>query len=138
MGASYVTRPAYARRLTRLVAQFIDGIVTAVPIIVAVLIGLLLGDTIGPVVMGAGAIAAVLYYLLADGLENGQSVAKRWFGIAVVDVNDGTPCTFGRSFIRNLALSVLGPLDWIFILFTERKQRLGDLIAGTVVVELKK
>jgi uncharacterized RDD family membrane protein YckC len=28
---------------------------------------------------------------------------------------------------------VLGPIDWIFI-FGERHQRLGDMLAGTVVI----
>ena len=50
-----------------------------------------------------------------------------------VDANSGAPCSFWQSFIRNLLLAVLGPIDWIFI-FGERHQRLGDKAAGTIVV----
>ena len=51
----------------------------------------------------------------------------------VVDDKTGEPCPFGQSFIRNVLLAVLGPIDWIFI-FGERRQRLGDMAAGTIVV----
>jgi uncharacterized RDD family membrane protein YckC len=126
----YASTPEYARRLTRLVAQFVDGLITAVPF----LVGLALSFFAGEIFVTLGAIGSVLYYLLADGFQHGQSVAKRWFGIAVVDANDGSPCSMIRSCVRNLALAILGPLDWVFILFTARKQRLGDMMAGTVVV----
>lgn len=49
------------------------------------------------------------------------------------DATTGAPCTYGQSFIRNLLLAVLGPIDWIFI-FGERHQRLGDKAAGTIVI----
>jgi hypothetical protein len=70
----------------------------------------------------------------ADALDDGQSIGKRWLGIRVVDDITNAPCTFGQSFIRNLLLAVLGPIDWIFI-FGERRQRLGDKAAGTIVVD---
>jgi uncharacterized RDD family membrane protein YckC len=76
---------------------------------------------------------AFLYTLLADGLEGGQSWGKRMVGIRVVSMQTGTPCSFGQSFIRNLLLMILGPIDWIFI-FGDRRQRLGDKLAGTIVV----
>jgi uncharacterized RDD family membrane protein YckC len=56
-------------------------------------------------------------------------------GTRVVSVETNAPCTFGQSFIRNLLLAVLGPIDWIFI-FGERRQRLGDKAAGTIVVSV--
>jgi uncharacterized RDD family membrane protein YckC len=54
--------------------------------------------------------------------------------MTVVDAKTGAPCTVWQSFVRNLLLAILGPLDWIFIL-GERHQRLGDKAAGTIVVE---
>ena len=50
----------------------------------------------------------------------------------VVSATTGAPCTFGQSFVRNI-FTILGPLDWIWI-FGERHQRLGDKVAGTIVV----
>ena len=75
----------------------------------------------------------MLYTLLSDGLEGGQSFGKRLVGIRVVSIETGAPCTFGQSFLRNLLLTILGPIDWIFI-FGERRQRLGDKAAGTIVI----
>lgn len=60
--------------------------------------------------------------------------SSRWLGMNVVSAYSGRPCSFGHSFIRNLLLALLGPIDWI-VIFGERHQRLGDKAAGTVVVE---
>jgi uncharacterized RDD family membrane protein YckC len=53
--------------------------------------------------------------------------------VRVVDARTGEPCTYRQSFIRNILLTFLGPIDWLFI-FGERHQRLGDKAAGTIVV----
>ena len=116
----------------RLAAQFLDGLVAAVPAIAGVLITVLLTRA-GIVLIVLGVLFALLYTLLADGLEGGQSVGKRMVGIRVVSADTGAPCTFGQSFLRNLLLAFLGPIDWIFI-FGERHQRLGDKAAGTIVI----
>lgn len=87
---------------------------------------------------GALGMAAVLfslaYYFLADGLPGGRSIGKRMLGMTVVHAETGLPCTMGQSFVRNVLLAVLGPLDWVFI-FGEQHQRLGDKAAGTIVVD---
>ncbi len=81
----------------------------------------------------SGMVWAFFYLLLADGLHDGQSFAKQWLGMRVVSERTGAPCTFVQSFLRNILLTALGPLDWIFI-FGERHQRLGDRLAGTIVI----
>jgi uncharacterized RDD family membrane protein YckC len=53
----------------------------------------------------------------------------------VIDSRNGSPCTFGQSFVRNLLLSILGLIDWLFI-FGEKRQRLGDKAATTLVVKV--
>jgi len=116
----------------RLAAQFLDGLVAAVPAIAGVLITMLLTRA-GIVLIVVGVLFALLYTLLADGLEGGQSYGKRMVGIRVVSTDTGAPCTFGQSLVRNLLLAFLGPIDWIFI-FGERHQRLGDKAAGTIVI----
>lgn len=136
-------------RWERLVGQAIDGTIAGLPIGIAMLIaGLFLrrGGTAGDH-FGAGftvsfglafvviaGLWASLYLLFADGLHHGQSFAKRWLGMRVVDANTGEPCTFGQSFVRNITQSILGPLDWIFI-FGDAHQRLGDKIAHTIVID---
>ncbi|MEX2283976.1 MAG: RDD family protein [Gemmatimonadota bacterium] len=121
-----------ASRSVRLVGQVIDGIVAAVPILLGV--GLMaVSEPLGGLFVIGGIIWSLFYYFFADGLNDGRSVAKVWLGMQVVDAGSGSPCTFGQSFVRNLLLAILGPIDWIFI-FGERRQRLGDKAAGTKVI----
>ena len=116
----------------RLAGQFLDGVVAAVAPIAAFLLTFVL-HWAGIVLIVLACIFAFLYTLLADGLEGGQSFGKRMVGIRVVSMQTGAPCSFGQSFIRNLLLMILGPIDWIFI-FGDRRQRLGDKAAGTIVI----
>ncbi|HEY9225007.1 MAG TPA: RDD family protein [Gemmatimonadaceae bacterium] len=127
------TRLGYASRSTRLFGQVIDGAVAAAPFIAALLISSV-SDALAGIATLLSFGWAVFYYFLADGLHDGQSVAKRWLAIRVVDARTGAPCSFGQSFLRNLLLALLGPLDWIFI-FGEQHQRLGDKAAGTIVID---
>jgi uncharacterized RDD family membrane protein YckC len=121
-----------ASRSVRLLGQCIDGIIGAFPMFAA--FGIMwLSNTLGVLAFVLGIVWSSAYYLFADGLHDGQSLAKRQLGIRVIDAETGAPCTFFQSFLRNLLLAMLGPLDWVFI-FGERRQRLGDKAAGTIVV----
>lgn len=82
------------------------------------------------------------YFILLEGLWNGQTVGKRILGIRV-RMADGTPITFPAAVGRNL----LRPADFLpalymvglMAMFTNPKsQRLGDLVAGTIVVNEKR
>lgn len=80
----------------------------------------------------------VLYFLLSEGLF-ASTLGKVMFGLRVVDLR-GRPCGFSRAFVRTLARFVeanpilLGGLPAAaMIVLTRRHQRLGDLVAGTVV-----
>ena len=121
-----------ASRLQRVAAQFLDGLVAGAPALAAFII-MRFFPRAGIAVFLLAALFGALYTLLADGLEGGQSIGNRVLGLRVVSMTTGAPCTFGQSFLRNLLLMILGPIDWIFIL-GERHQRLGDKAAGTIVV----
>ena len=132
-----ITTPAgitlgLASRSSRLIGQMIDGFFAAAPLLCGALLSAY-NDWLGIPLTIAGVAWAFFYLILADGLHEGQSFAKQWLGMRVVDAHTGKPCTFGQSFVRNILLSILGPIDWIFI-FGERHQRLGDKLAGTIVV----
>lgn len=78
------------------------------------------------------------YYLLAETLMNGQSIGKKLMKIRVISL-DGRQATFGQHFIRWLFRLVdfgltaqLGGL--LSIALSGKKQRIGDIVAGTVVV----
>jgi uncharacterized RDD family membrane protein YckC len=118
-----------ASRGQRLIGQFLDGIVYAGIVLAGVILGFLTLGLLGFV----GGLAALAYALLQDGLGRGQSYAKKWMGLQVIDVRTGGPCTYGQSFIRNIILLALNFIDWVFI-FGATRQRLGDRAAGTIVV----
>ena len=120
-----------ASRTSRLLAQVIDGVITFVPLVVAFIISSIT-ETLGYPLVLLGLVFAIAYYFLADGLPGGGSFAKQMLHLEVVDAATERPCAYWQSFIRNLLLAVLGPIDWIFI-FGDRHQRLGDMAAGTIV-----
>lgn len=84
----------------------------------------------------------ILYYITCETLLNGQTLGKRAMGTQVVRL-DG-----GRVRLSDLLLrSVLILADYVFsagvfgallISTTDRKQRLGDMAAGTTVIKLSK
>lgn len=77
------------------------------------------------------------YFILLEGLWNGQTVGKKSLGLRV-RMSDGTPVTFSAALGRN----IMRPADMVpglyfvglLAMFTNtRSQRIGDLIANTVV-----
>lgn len=121
------SRYQLASLFERWLGQFLDGLIY----LAIVLVGFLTNSTIG---LAIGLIAAILYLLFQDGLSNGQSWGKKIVKTKVIHSITATPCTFGQSFIRNLLLSILGFIDWVFI-FGWKRQRLGDKAARTLVVK---
>jgi uncharacterized RDD family membrane protein YckC len=114
----------------RFAGHFLDSAVSGGGIALGTYIGASLG--VGPT---PAVVMFVAYMLLADGLGNGQSFGKKLMKIAVVDQRTGAPCTFAGSLFRNL-VRVLGVFDWAFA-FGQRRQRLGDKAAGTIVVRIR-
>ena len=115
--------------------QFLDAVIYCSIIVVVVVLAAYAGLTEVGVVIGI--ILSLLYYLFQDGLRNGQSYGKRIAKTKVIDSRNGSPCTFGQSFIRNLLFWILGLIDCIFI-FGAKRQRLGDKAAKTFVVKFTK
>ncbi|MDA0336704.1 MAG: RDD family protein [bacterium] len=112
----------------RLLAQIVDGAVYFGIVLLTVLPFGFKGGVVGALIAG-------LYLLFQDGLAGGQSFGKRLTKTAVIDARTGQWCSFWQSFVRNLLLSLLNFIDWIFI-FGAKRQRLGDLAAGTVVIQI--
>ena len=121
-----------ASRLTRFLGQMIDGSFAMIPMIVLASLAKFGFAPLAFPLTVLGAAWSFFYLFLGDGLHQGQSFAKQLLGVRVVDAKTGRPCTFGQSFVRNI-FTILGPIDWIFI-FGDAHQRLGDKVAGTVVV----
>ncbi|MCR4339017.1 MAG: stage II sporulation protein M [Gemmatimonadaceae bacterium] len=79
------------------------------------------------------------YYVLCEGLADGRTVGKRMFRLRVVH-DDGFSISFGASAIRNLFRiidlqpGIIGTVGMVAIAMSSRGKRLGDSVAGTIVV----
>ena len=79
------------------------------------------------------------YYVLFEGLADGQTPGKRLLRLRVVR-DGGYSVTFGASAVRNLMRLVdIQPIPCyavgiVSVLFTKSGKRLGDIVAGTIVV----
>ncbi len=79
-----------------------------------------------------------LYWICCEALWRGQTVGKRLLGIRVVRL-DGSPVTAYESAVRNLLrvvdfLPALYGVGVLSMLVTEQHRRLGDLVAGTLLI----
>jgi uncharacterized RDD family membrane protein YckC len=127
-----------ARLRRRLLALIIDSIVCIPLIVPSLLVMNLLGST-GPGVGFLYLAACLLYFFLLE-LRAGQTVGKRLAGLRVVRV-DGRPVDVmgigARNGLRLIdgipGLPLVGALS--MALTGERRRRIGDLAAGTIVVE---
>lgn len=79
----------------------------------------------------------VLYLLFCDALPGGQSLGKQFTKISVVHIETVHPCNYWQSFARNVPLLVLGVLDCLPLIGKQRR-RVGDYLARTKVVKLRK
>ena len=116
----------------RFLGQLLDSLVAIAAVVVS-MIPSAISTELGQVTVLCGLLFAFFYILFADGFRDGQSYGKRIMKTAVIDATTGVPCTFGKSFVRNLLLSLLGIIDWVFI-FGRKRQRLGDKAANALVV----
>ncbi len=78
------------------------------------------------------------YFMLFEGIGGGRTPGKRAIGLRVIHAG-GEPVSFQGAVLRNLIrivdfLPVGGLVGAVCILANRRAQRLGDLVAGTIVV----
>src|SRR5690606_25914091 len=75
-----------------------------------------------------------VYYALFELFMRGQTIGKRQVNIRVVKTN-GFGLDAGSIIIRNL-FRILDhvPVMWIVPFFLSKAQRLGDMVAGTVLI----
>jgi uncharacterized RDD family membrane protein YckC len=79
------------------------------------------------------------YFVFFEWLWSGQTPGKRWLKLRVIR-EDGRPITFWEAAVRNLLRTFdmmpapFYSIGLISVFITDKDQRPGDLIAGTVVV----
>jgi uncharacterized RDD family membrane protein YckC len=129
---------------SRFVAAALDALVEG-SVLVAIYLLVFLTDGFGGGTSVAATIYAVAFFAVFWGydvafevLASGRTPGKRWNGIRVVRTG-GQPIGFLASATRNLVrlidfLPSFYLVGIVSILVTRRNQRLGDLVAGSVVV----
>jgi uncharacterized RDD family membrane protein YckC len=79
------------------------------------------------------------YFVFFEWLWSGQTPGKRWLKLRVIR-EDGRPITFWEASVRNLVrfLDMMPypfySIGLISVFSTARDQRIGDMVAGTVVI----
>lgn len=151
----------YAGIGARFLAALIDGVVIGIPIgIISSVLGAMMAtrvigrasgppynsgmaaNDIGTFFAGFGFIMILsilitwAYFALMESSSWQGTVGKKVMGIQVTDVN-GARISIGRATIRLLIKCILSGwflIGYIMAFFTQRKQALHDLIAGTLVL----
>jgi uncharacterized RDD family membrane protein YckC len=132
---------------SRILAYLLDMVVVVAGILAGLFAVALLGQASDVVVPDWVALTIVLvllpawwlgYFIAFETLWRGRTLGKAALGLRVV-TKEGAPVRFRHAAIRGL----LGLVDFlimggffavVFILFTRDNQRLGDLVAGTLVL----
>lgn len=136
----------------RFLAAFLDGFLIALGIVGLTLLSVTVTERFPLRGVGRAALAGVFlvvvtlvlpftYYVLLETFWNGQTMGKRVVGVRVIR-EDGSPVGFFQVAARNLArvVDILPPalaVDIAVMMLSRKGQRLGDLVAGTVVVKAR-
>ncbi|MBC7079421.1 MAG: RDD family protein [Methanothrix sp.] len=126
-----VSEVIYASIFKRWVALIIDSFLIGLAVgLITVLLGRV-GD----------ALIILVYFIVFIGyftyLEwtKGQTLGKSIVGIKVIKEN-GSPCDLTAAFIRTIFRYIDGLVLYLVVFFTAKKQRIGDMVAKTVVVKV--
>ena len=76
------------------------------------------------------------YFVVLETVWQGQTVGKKWTKIRVVRDN-GKPTRLPQAILRGLLrpIDVFTTVGAFFIIFSQQEKRLGDMLAGTIVVQ---
>lgn len=122
----------------RVGAFFIDSILMGLIWVPVILAGAALGDIGFLVLAFVGLVVTLVYGFLLEGLY-GYTPGKYLLGLVVIKP-DGSNCTIGASILRNLlwivdSFPTFNLIAMVSIWLTDDNQRVGDLVADTVVVK---
>ncbi len=134
---------------SRLVAALIDFAVQAIVLLLALLVTALAAGSSDSAALGAATLVELVlvlagYPILSEWLGHGRTIGKLSMGLRVVR-DDGGPIAFRHALVRGLAGLVLEKPGLVFpfttaagavtIACSAREKRIGDMMAGTVVLD---
>ena len=117
----------YAGFWRRLIAALIDGSILAIPALVF--------NIAIPYV--GGAILALFFRPIFDASPIGATPGRAFMGLKMVNLNGGK-VSYKQAYIRyfgSILSAMLCGFGYLISLFTEKRQTLHDMIAGTLVIE---
>lgn len=132
---------AYAQVIDLVMMLFVF-LVVDIPVAIAIVIAEVFFGASGGVFdwmpFLAGTFAFLGYNVFLESIWDGQTIGKRIFGVRVI-MEDGTAVDAWAAFVRNLpVISSYGYVPYLVAYLsmasTDRRQRLFDRVAGTVVV----
>lgn len=122
--------------LVRWFATVLDGLVVSVPVIAVAS----LANASAEAMQAMVGLTLLIWYPYAVACEAiwGRTVGKRLMGSRVLTVEEKS-IGVGRSLVRNLfkivgMMGILQLVTLVTILASKRSQRIGDMVAGTIVV----
>ncbi len=152
---SYQNQPAtytrYASFWERLAAYLLDGLIVGVPmyiIMMIVMVPLSTTITADPESANLGlfftvyilfiilsVVAMWLYFAYFESSEKQATIGKQAVGLKVTDLN-GNRVSFGKAsgrFFGKYLSMIIIYIGFIMVAFTDKKQGLHDMVAGTLV-----
>jgi uncharacterized RDD family membrane protein YckC len=130
----------YASFGKRFLAALLDGIILSIiNILVGFVLGLILGRNGANIGGLVGILIAWLYYALQESSPKQATLGKQALGIVVTDL-EGKPIDLVKATIRYFSKyisAIILFIGYIMAAFTEKKQALHDIIAGTLVLNNK-
>jgi uncharacterized RDD family membrane protein YckC len=137
-----------ARVGARFVAYLIDGFIGIMLPVMAAAIPLISSrgriTTVNGILLLSSIAWAFYYSFTKDAYDNGKSIGKRAMGLMVVNITTNKPCSKGESALRALMLGIMSAVPFVgtlvepLVLLVNRDgRRVGDMVAGTQVIEAK-
>jgi uncharacterized RDD family membrane protein YckC len=125
----------YAGFWRRVAAAILDGLIVGA-VTAPFSIGMSSGNRYSATASSISTVVSWLYSALMESSAKQATLGKMALGIRVTDL-DGNRITFGKAtgryFAKILSALILG-IGFLMVAFTERKQGLHDMLAGTLVV----
>lgn len=140
MAAMAGTTSMYAGFWRRVAAVILDGLIVGV-VMVPLTLAVGGGDTYAEASRSTAAssistVVTWLYYALMESSAKQATLGKMALGIIVTDLEGrriGFGKATGRHFAKILSALILG-IGFLMVAFTQRKQGLHDILAGTLVI----
>lgn len=89
-----------------------------------------------PMLIGFLPFSFITFLIINKDFYRGKSIAKRYFGLQIVDIKNNDPASEMQCLVRNSTM-IIWPIELLITMFNPTR-RLGDFIAGTKVIDSEK